>query len=448
MLSGRLFKQRPAARPQRKATAGRIMQILVVGSGGREHALCWSLAASPLTTKLYCAPGNAGIAREAECVAIAADDVEGLVAFAESKGIDFVVVGPEAPLVLGLVDRLEAAGIRAFGPSAAAARLEGSKAFMKALCARHAIPTAAWQRFDSALAAKAYIRGRGAPIVVKADGLAAGKGVVVAETVAEAEDAVEAMLTARRFGVAGGTVVVEDFMAGEEASFFALVDGRTALPLASAQDHKRVGDGETGPNTGGMGAYSPAPVLGEAVMQQAMDRIVEPTVAAMAAEGAPFKGVLYAGLMIGPDGPRLLEYNTRFGDPECQVLCVRLMSDLLPALMAARDGMLKTFHLRWLQQAALCVVMAARGYPGDYPRGSIIRGIDRAEALPGVTVFHAGTKPGPDGAVLANGGRVLGVTATGDTIAAAQARAYAGVDAIDWPEGFCRRDIGWRALAG
>jgi phosphoribosylamine---glycine ligase len=424
------------------------MRILVVGSGGREHALCWSLAASPLVSKLFCAPGNAGIAQDAECVPIAAEDIDELLAFARDQRIDFVVVGPEAPLVLGLVDRLEAAGIKAFGPSAAAARLEGSKAFMKAICTKYGIPTAAWQRFEDAGAAAAYIRRMGAPIVVKADGLAAGKGVVVAESVAEAEAAVGEMLTDRRFGAAGQTVVVEECLRGEEASFFALVDGSHALPLASAQDHKRVGDGETGPNTGGMGAYSPAPIVTQAMAQQVMDRIIMPTVRAMAAEGAPFKGVLYAGLMITTDGPKLLEYNVRFGDPECQVLCARLMSDLLPALIAARDGVLNTFHLRWIEQAALCVVMATKGYPGDYAKGSVIRGLDTAAALQDVTIFHAATKPGPAGEILASGGRVLGVTARGDTIAAAQRRVYEAVDLIDWPEGFCRRDIGWRAVRG
>ncbi|MBX6322648.1 MAG: phosphoribosylamine--glycine ligase [Rhodospirillaceae bacterium] len=422
------------------------MRILVVGSGGREHALCWSLAASPLTTRLYCAPGNAGIAREAECVPIAAKDVERLVAFAEAERIDFVVVGPEAPLVAGLVDRLERAGIRAFGPTAAAARLEGSKVFMKMLCQRYGVPTATWKRFDDAAAAKAHIAAIGAPVVVKADGLAAGKGVTVARSVAEAQAAVDEMLTARRFGPAGEAIVVEECLEGEEASFFALVDGRHALPLATAQDHKRVGDGETGPNTGGMGAYSPAPAVSEVVAQQVMDRIIEPTVAAMAAEGAPFRGVLYAGLMLTADGPRILEFNVRFGDPECQVLCVRLMSDLLPALMAARDGVLKSFDLRWLDRAALCVVMAARGYPGPYAKGSAIGGLERAAALPDVIIFHAGTAARPDGRIIAAGGRVLGVTALGDTIAAAQKRAYEAVDLIDWPEGFCRRDIGWRAL--
>ncbi len=423
------------------------MRILVVGSGGREHALCWAIAASPLCNKLYCAPGNAGIAQEAECVAVAADDVAGLVEFARRECIDFVVVGPEAPLVLGLVDRLNEAGIKAFGPSARAAALEGSKAFMKDLCAKYAIPTAAYGRFTDAAKAKAFIRARGAPIVVKADGLAAGKGVIIAATAAEAEAAVDAMLTGRQFGAAGAEVVVEEFLEGEEASFFALTDGAAVLPLASAQDHKRAHDGDSGPNTGGMGAYSPAPIMTEAVATDIMTRIIRPTIAAMAAEGRPFKGVLYAGLMLTAAGPKLLEYNVRFGDPECQVLCVRLMSDLLPALIAAAEGVLRSFHLRWYDKAALTVVMAAKGYPDTYRKGTEIRGLERAAALPDVTIFHAGTTRGEDGRILANGGRVLNVTATGKTIAAAKARAYEAVDLIDWPEGFCRSDIGWRAVS-
>jgi phosphoribosylamine---glycine ligase len=422
------------------------MRILVVGGGGREHALCWAIAGSPLCDKLYCAPGNAGIAREAECVPIAAEDVAGLVDFAQRERIDFVVVGPEAPLVAGLVDRLTAAGIKSFGPTAAAAALEGSKAFMKDLCAKYGIPTAAYGRFTDPAKAKEFIRKNGAPIVVKADGLAAGKGVIIAETVGEAEQAVDAMLTAGQFGDAGSEVVIEEFLRGEEASFFALVDGETALPLASAQDHKRAFDGDKGPNTGGMGAYSPAPIVTEAAAADIMARIIQPTVQAMKAEGRPFKGVLFAGLMLTAEGPKLLEYNVRFGDPECQVLCPRLMSDLLPALIATHDGVLKNFHLRWQERAALTVVMAAKGYPDSYQRGSAIRGLDKAAALKDVLVFHAGTKPGPDGAILANGGRVLGVTGTGATVADAQARAYEAVDLIDWPQGFCRRDIGWRAV--
>jgi phosphoribosylamine--glycine ligase len=422
------------------------MRILVVGSGGREHALCWSIAASPLCDKLYCAPGNAGIAQEAECVAIAVDDLAGLVDFAKRERIDFVVVGPELPLVLGLVDRLSEAGIKAFGPSASAAALEGSKAFMKDLCAKYRIPTAAYGRFTAADAAKRFIRERGAPIVVKADGLAAGKGVIIAATAGEAEAAVDAMLTGGQFGAAGAEVVVEEFLQGEEASVFALTDGETALPLASAQDHKRAHDGDQGPNTGGMGAYSPAPAVTEAVAADVMDRIIRPTIAAMAAEGRPFKGVLYAGLMLTAEGPKLLEYNVRFGDPECQALCVRLMSDLLPALIAAADGVLRSFHLRWYDRAALTVVMAAKGYPEAYEKGTEIWGLEKAAALPDVTIFHAGTRRSDDGRILANGGRVLNVTATGKTIAAAQKRAYEAVDLIDWPKGFCRRDIGWRAV--
>ena len=420
------------------------MRILVVGSGGREHALCWAISASSLCDKLFCAPGNAGIAAVAECLPTPAEDVAGIVALARAQEIDFVVVGPEVPLVKGLVDQLEAAGIAAFGPSAQAAALEGSKGFTKDLCAKYGIPTAAYGRFKEAAAAKSFIRQHGAPIVVKADGLAAGKGVVIAQSVAEAEAAVDEMLSGA-FGDAGAELVVEEFLDGEEASFFALVDGTYALPLASAQDHKRVGDGDTGPNTGGMGAYSPAPIVTPTMADTIMATIIRPTVAAMAEMGRPFKGVLFAGLMIDKQGPKLLEYNTRFGDPECQVLMTRLKSDLLPALMAARDGTLKHLDLRWHDEAALTVVMAANGYPGSYAKGSEIKGLDRAGTLPGVNVFHAGTAL-QDGKLVATGGRVLNVTATGKTVAEAQARAYAAVDAIDWPGGFCRRDIGWRAV--
>ncbi|MGH6941723.1 phosphoribosylamine--glycine ligase [Hypericibacter sp.] len=422
------------------------MRILVVGSGGREHALCWAIAASPLCDKLYCAPGNAGIASEAECVPIKADELDKLVAFARDNRIDFVVVGPEAPLVAGLADKLRAAGIKTFGPSAKAAALEGSKSFTKELCAKYGIPTGAFKRFTEAAPAKAYARAQGAPIVIKADGLAAGKGVVVAQSVGEAEAAIDMMLTAREFGAAGAEIVIEEFLAGEEASFFALVDGKTALPLASAQDHKTVGEGDTGPNTGGMGAYSPAPVVTEAMAAEVMKTIILPTVAAMETEGRPFSGVLFAGLMIGPKGPRLIEYNVRFGDPECQALCLRLMSDLLPALIAAADGMLAKFHLRWKAETSLTVVMAAKGYPGPYKKGTEIKGLERAAQMRDVVVFHAGTERSPDGRILANGGRVLGISALGSSVAEAQARAYAAVDQIDWPEGFCRRDIGWRAV--
>ena len=423
------------------------MRVLVVGSGGREHALAWAISASPLVDRVYCAPGNAGIAEEAECVPIAANDAAGLIAFCRKAAIDFVVVGPEAPLVAGLVDTLEAAGIAAFGPSKAAAALEGSKGFMKDLCAREGIPTAAYRRFRDAAAAKAHIAEHGAPIVIKADGLAAGKGVTVAATLAEAFAAVDAALGAGRFGAAGAEIVVEDCLVGEEASFFALVDGTNALPLIAAQDHKRVGDGDTGPNTGGMGAYSPTPLITPAIEGAVMERIILPTVRAMRRDGPPFKGVLYAGLMLTKAGPKLLEYNVRFGDPECQVLMMRLRSDLLPALIASRDGILKEVDLRWYDEAALCVVMAARGYPDDPQRGSEIRGLAAAASDPEVKIFHAGTKR--DGArLLADGGRVLGVTALGSDIGAARDRAYRAVDKIDWPQGFCRRDIGLRRANG
>lgn len=424
------------------------MKILVVGSGGREHALCWSIAASPLCDKLYCAPGNAGIAAEAECVAIGAEDVPALVEFAQSESIDFVVVGPEGPLCAGLVDRLSDVGIKAFGPSAAAARLEGSKGFMKDLCAKYDIPTAAYGRFTDAEAAKAYIREQGAPIVVKADGLAAGKGVTVAETVDEALAAVDDALLDGRFGSAGAEVVVEECLIGEEVSVFILCDGTSALTLASAQDHKAVFDGDTGPNTGGMGAYSPAPVMNEALAEIVDESIVAPTLKAMAKEGCPYSGVLFAGIMVTESGPKLLEYNVRFGDPECQVLMTRMMSDPLPALIASADGVLDTFDLRWYDEVALTVVMASQGYPGDYEKGSKIKGIDAAMASDKtVMVFHAGTSLDPTGKLLATGGRVLNVTARGATVKEAQARAYAAVAHIDWPEGFCRRDIGWRAVA-
>ena len=423
------------------------MKVLVVGSGGREHALCWAIAASPICDALYCAPGNAGIAAEAECVAIAAEDIDGLVAFARDKDIDFVVVGPEAPLVAGLVDRLSAAGIKAFGPTAAAAALEGSKGFTKDLCAKYDIPTAAYRRFTDLAAARAYIRELGAPIVVKADGLAAGKGVTVARSLDEALAAAEDALSRGRFGEAGAEIIVEDCLEGEEVSVFALCDGSSALMMAAAQDHKAVFDGDKGPNTGGMGAYSPAPVMTEALAAEIEETVIRRTVAAMKAEGRPYTGVLYAGLMITAAGPKLIEYNVRFGDPECQVLMLRLRSDLLPALLAACDGLLDTFDLRWYEETALTVVMASNGYPGSYEKGSEIRGVDTAETDDKVKVFHAGTARRADGALIATGGRVLNVTALGDTVQEAQQRAYAAVDRIDWPGGFCRRDIGWRAVA-
>ena len=422
------------------------MKVLVVGGGGREHALCWAIGGSPLVDKLWCAPGNAGIAEEAECVAIGAEDVPALVAFAVDNVVDLVVIGPEAPLVAGLADRLAEKGIRAFGPSAAAAMLEGSKGFMKDLCARHAIPTAAYGRFTEVAPAKAFVAKHGAPIVVKADGLAAGKGVIICETTDQADAAIDDMLEGGAFGSAGAEVVIEEFLDGIEASFFVLCDGENALPLASAQDHKRVGDGDTGPNTGGMGAYSPAPVVTDEITETVMRTIVRPTIDGMKAEGIPYKGVLYAGLMLTKDGPKLLEYNVRFGDPECQVLMMRLMSDVVPALIASCDGELKDFDLRWFDETALTVVMASRGYPGAYEKGTVIRGLKEAGEVDGVHVFHAGTAANAKGEITATGGRVLNVTAMAPTVAEAQKRAYAAVDRIDWPEGFCRRDIAWRAL--
>jgi len=419
------------------------MRVLVVGSGGREHALAWAISASPLVDRLFCAPGNAGIAEEAECIAIGATDINGLVQFCRGERIDFVVVGPEAPLVLGLVDALEAEGVAAFGPSAAASAIEASKAFAKDLFVRAQIPTAAYRRFRDPAAAKAFIASRGAPIVVKADGLAAGKGVVVADDLDTAYRAVDAALVERRFSTAGIEIVVEDFLAGEEASFFALVDGKDALPLATAQDYKRVGDGDIGPNTGGMGACSPSPFLTPAVEGAVMERIMLPSIAAMQREGRPFKGILYAGLMLTEAGPMLLEFNARFGDPECQVLMMRLMSDPLPALIAAHDGVLKSVDLRWHADSALCVVMAANGYPGEPQRGSEIRGLDAAASDPKVKIFHAGTRR-DDGRLIAEGGRVISVTALGGNLAEAHHSAYAAIDRIDWPEGFCRRDIGRR----
>jgi len=420
------------------------MNILIIGSGGREHALVWKIAASPLTDKLYCAPGNAGIAREAECVALDPANHKAVIAFAKDKKIDLIVVGPEVPLCAGIVDNLEAAGIKAFGPTKWAARLEGSKGFTKDLCKANNIPTAAYERFKGASAAKDYVRKKGAPIVVKTDGLAAGKGVVVAETIQEAEEAID-MMFGGGLGAPAWEIVIEERLVGEEASFFALCDGETAMQLASAQDHKRVGDGDKGPNTGGMGAYSPAPIITDDVNRRVMDEIIHPTVRALKRAGAPYKGVLFAGLMITKDGPKLIEYNVRFGDPECQVLMLRMMSDLLPALLAAHDGQLRNFDLRWHPDVALTVVMAAKGYPGNYNKGSVIEGLDMAAQIDGVEIFHAGTKA--DGnRILANGGRVLNVCACGKTVREARSRVYAAIDRIHWLDGFCRRDIGWRAI--
>ena len=416
------------------------MRFLLVGSGGREHALAWALSASPLVDKLYCAPGNAGIAHVAERVPIDALELDRLVDFAKAEKIDFVVIGPEAPLVAGLWDRLEAAGIRALGPSAAGAVLEGSKGYVKDLCTAKDIPTAAYARFSDAGAAKRFAASLGLPVVVKADGLAAGKGVVIAASETERDRAIESMLYN-----AGQEILIEEYLEGEEASFFVLSDGKNVLPLAGAQDHKRAFVGDNGPNTGGMGAYSPAPVLTQAVIGRTLEKIIKPTITAMAERATPYMGVLYAGLMIKNGEPKLIEYNCRFGDPECQVLIMRLKSDLAAALLATRDRQLNHLDLRWSDHAALTVVMAARGYPGEYTKGSEIRNLDAAAQVEGVQIFHAATE-WRDGKLMATGGRVLDVTALGNTVVEAQARAYRAVDLIDWPDGFCRRDIGWRAL--
>jgi len=421
------------------------MKVLVVGSGGREHSLCWAIAKSPKCDELYCAPGNAGIDQVAISVPVQADDLDGMMEFVLDNEVDFVVVGPEGPLVAGLVDRLEAAGVKAFGPSAKAAALEGSKAFTKDLCGKYGIPTAEYARFDEPDAAKEYIRIKGAPIVVKADGLAAGKGVILCRNENEAYAAIDHIMTEAAFGEAGSEVVIEEMMTGEEASFFALVDGTTAVPLVAAQDHKAAFDGDEGPNTGGMGAYSPAPVIDARMSRQVMDTIITPTIEGMAAEGAPYKGVLYAGLMMTEKGPQLIEYNVRFGDPECQPMMMRLKSDLLDLLLACAEGRLAKAKLAWRKEAALSVVMATQGYPGSYRKGSEIKGLEKAAALKDVEIFHAGTRE-EDGRILADAGRVLNVTALGRTVAEAQKRAYKAVGLIDWPEGFCRSDIGWRAI--
>lgn len=418
--------------------------ILVLGSGGREHALCWKIAQSPVLERLYCAPGNGGTAAVAENTALDLSDHAAIIAFCRDHNVDLVIIGPEAPLVAGLADDLAAADIAAFGPGRVAAQLEGSKGYTKDLCAAANIPTAAYGRFDNADDALAYLGDQSLPIVIKADGLAAGKGVIIAEDMKTATDAVENIFDGA-FGAAGAELVIEEFMTGEEASFFVLCDGETALPMATAQDHKRVGDGDTGPNTGGMGAYSPASIMTDELIDEAMTRIIAPTLAHMAARGHPYRGVLYAGLMLTPDGPKLVEYNARFGDPECQVLMMRLKSDIVPALKAAACGTLKDTTLEWYDDMAMTVVMAANGYPGDYDKGSVINGLDALSDE--IVVFHAGTARAADGTVSATGGRVLNVTARGKTVAQAQANAYAGVNQIDWPQGFCRRDIGYREVA-
>jgi phosphoribosylamine--glycine ligase len=422
------------------------MKVLVVGSGGREHALCWAISASPLLTKLYCAPGNPGIAAVAECVDIGVLDIPTLVGFARENAIDLVVPGPEAPLVAGITDAMEAVGIACCGPSQAAAQLEGSKTFTKQVADAASIPTALWERFEDAESARAFVRHRGAPIVVKADGLAAGKGVVVAATEDEALAAIDAMMDQKVFGESGAAVVIEECLVGEEVSLFALCDGEDALLLGSAQDYKRVGDNDTGANTGGMGAYSPVPAFPPKLEEACLDQIVRPALKEMVRRGMPFRGILFAGLMLTEQGAKLIEFNVRFGDPECQVLLARMKSDLLPALQAACDGELRDFDLRWNDRAAVAVVMAARGYPQAPERGSVIGGLDQAAAQPGVSVFHAGTEAGPDGAILAAGGRVLTICGTAPDLQQARACAYAGVDALEWPDGFCRRDIAGRAL--
>lgn len=421
------------------------MNILLIGSGGREHALAWKIAQSDRLDTLYCSPGNGGIGDVATLVSLDENDHEAIITFCREKTISLVVVGPEGPLVNGLVDSLRGANIPAFGPSKGAAQLEGSKGFTKDICGKYNIPTAAYGRFSDAAAAKNYVEQQGMPIVIKADGLAAGKGVIIAQTLDEAKHAIDDMFEGS-FGAAGAEVVVEEFMTGEEASFFVLSDGTNCLPLATAQDHKAVGEGDTGPNTGGMGAYSPAAVMTQDMCDRVMQEIIDPTVKAMQDMGHPFTGVFFAGLMITDSGPKLIEYNARFGDPECQVLMSRLKSDIVPALMACADGTLDKVNLKWSTDAAITIVMASKGYPGSYVKDTIIGGISDAEAATGAKIFHAGTKL-DNGTVKAIGGRVLNVTAMGPTVGQAQKTAYAAVHAIDWPQGFYRTDIGWRAIA-
>jgi phosphoribosylamine--glycine ligase len=420
------------------------LKVLLIGSGGREHSLGWALSGSPLLTKLYAAPGNPGLAEVAECVALDTADHAAVIRFCREHAIEFAVVGPEAPLVAGLADDLEAAAIKTFGPSKAAAQLEGSKSFTKALCAKHGIPTGAYQHFTHADPAKAYVRNQPLPIVIKADGLAAGKGVIIAQTVAEAEAAIDACFGGA-FGAAGSEIIVEEFLDGEEASFFALIDGETVVPLSTAQDHKRAFDGDLGPNTGGMGAYSPAFAVTPALTERIMSEIVHPTATAMCKAGTPFRGVLFVGLMLTADGPKLVEFNVRFGDPECEALMVRLQSDLLTVLTALRNGRARQADIQWSDDVSISVVMAALGYPGAYKGGTEIRGLEEAGTVPGVRIFHAGTALA-GGKLVAKGGRVLNVTAKGATIAEARERAYLAISKIDWPGGFCRTDIGWRAL--
>ena len=421
------------------------MNILILGSGGREHALAWAALQNPKCDRLIVAPGNAGIAMIAECASLDIEDGGAVVTFAEENSIDFIIIGPEAPLAAGVGDRLRDAGLLVFGPSAEAARLEASKSFTKEICDAAGAPTAAYGHFIDATSARAFVRERGAPIVVKADGLAAGKGVIIAETVAEAEAAIDDMFGGA-FGGAGTEVVIEEFMTGEEASFFVLCDGTDVLPIGTAQDHKRVGEGDTGPNTGGMGAYSPAPVMTDAVTQKAMEQIIKPTMAEMARRGTPFQGILFAGLMIEDGQPRLVEYNVRFGDPECQVLMMRLGGQAVDLMHACAEGRLAEAHVNWADDHAMTVVLAAEGYPGTYEKGSVIGGLDGLPEDSFHMMFHAGTTEA-DGKITATGGRVLNATARGATLQEARDRAYGMVDQVNWPEGFCRRDIGWRALS-
>ena len=420
------------------------LNILVLGSGGREHALCWKIAQSPLLANLFCAPGNGGTGNVAQNIDLNMDDHQAVVDFCQAQQIGLVVIGPEAPLVAGLADALTAAGIAAFGPSKEAAQLEGSKGYTKDLCAEANIPTAAYGRFDAAQAAHDYLDRQSAPIVVKADGLAAGKGVIIAETLQQAHEAIDDIFGGA-FGQAGAELVIEEFLTGEEASFFVLCDGENALPMATAQDHKRAGDGDTGPNTGGMGAYSPASIMTPTLVEQTMQEIILPTMKAMAERGAAYRGVLFAGLMLTPQGPKLIEYNCRFGDPECQVLMQRLDSDIVPALQAAANGSLANISLNWRDEVAMTVVMAANNYPAAYEKGSVISQLENVDT-DDTMVFHAGTARDENGTITAIGGRVLNVTAKGKTVAQARDNAYIGVGKIDWPEGFCRQDIGWREI--
>ncbi|WND01601.1 phosphoribosylamine--glycine ligase [Temperatibacter marinus] len=420
------------------------MNILVIGSGGREHSLCWKIAQSPLVETVYAAPGNGGMGECATLVTLNTSDHEAVIKFCVDKGIDLVVVGPEQPLVEGLVDSLTSASIPAFGPTAAAAQLEGSKGFTKDICAEYKIPTAAYGRFDNIEDARAYVVAQGAPIVIKADGLAAGKGVILADSLDEALTALDDIFGGA-FGEAGAEVVVEEMLIGEEASFFVLCDGQSVLPMISAQDHKAVGEGDTGPNTGGMGAYSPAAIMDAAMEKRVLDEIITPTVTAMRDKGHPYKGVFFAGLMITAKGPQLIEYNCRFGDPECQVLMTRMTSDIVPALLATANGTLSDHSFTWSDHAVMNVVMCAKGYPGPYEKGTEIKGIETAEAATGAKVFHAGTRR-QEGQIIATGGRVLNIVSQAKTVTDAQKQAYETVSKIDWPNGFTRNDIGWRAI--